>query len=361
MKICILGNGLTSLTLAKALVNQGIYVDIFCDDNEYVQNKIRTIGISKSNIEFFNRDISNIRELSWNLNKIEIYSENLNSEKILKFENNNECLFSIIKNDKLFNHLCQKLKKNKLFRFKKKIKKYEFIIKNYDLVFNCDPNNELSKKLFFKKIRKNYKSFAYATIIHHKKITNNNIAIQIFTKNGPFAFLPISQTETSIVYSVKNKKDLNLEGHIEKYNSRYNDKCIITKINKPIKFELKSLNLRSYYNNNIIAFGDNLHKLHPLAGQGFNMSLRDIKEILELIKYKKDLGLPLDSSIFLDFEKKIKHKNYIFSKSIDFIYEYFNLEYKLNNTFLSKSVQLLGKNKLLNNSFKKIADEGLIF
>ena len=29
MKVCILGNGLISLTLAKTLVNQGIYVDIF--------------------------------------------------------------------------------------------------------------------------------------------------------------------------------------------------------------------------------------------------------------------------------------------------------------------------------------------
>ena len=33
-------------------------------------------------------------------------------------------------------------------------------------------------------------------------------------------------------------------------------------------FELKSSNLRNYYKENILAFGDLLHKLHPLAGQG---------------------------------------------------------------------------------------------
>ena len=361
MKICIIGNGLTSLTLAKTLVNQGIYVDIYYKNNEYTQNKIRTIGISKSNTDFFNQNILDIQKLCWNINKIEIYNENLNLEKILKFENFNKSLFSIIRNDDLFNFLHQELKKNKFFKLKKKLKEEEIIIKKYDLVFNCDSNNELSKKLFFKKIDKNYKSFAYATIIHHKKINNNNIAIQIFTKNGPFAFLPISRTETSIVYSVKNKSDLNLEEHIKIFNSKYNDKCIINKIDKPIKFKLKSQNLRSYHYKNVLAFGDNLHKLHPLAGQGFNMSLRDIKDILELIKFRKNLGLPLDNSIFFDFEKKIKHKNYIFSKSIDFIYEYFNFENKLNNTFLSKSVQLLGRNKLFNNTFKKIADQGLIF
>ena len=361
MKICIIGNGLTSLTLAKTLVNQGIYVDIYYKNNEYTQNKIRTIGISKSNTDFFNQNILDIQKLCWNINKIEIYNENLNLEKILKFENFDKSLFSIIRNDDLFNFLYQELKKNKFFRLKKKVKEEEIIINKYDLVFNCDSNNELSKKLFFKKIDKNYKSFAYATIIHHKKVNNNNIAIQIFTKNGPFAFLPISRTETSIVYSIKNKSNLNLEEHINIFNSKYNDKCIINKIDKPFKFKLKSLNLRSYHYKNVLAFGDNLHKLHPLAGQGFNMSLRDIKDILELIKFRKNLGLPLDNSIFFDFEKKIKHKNYIFSKSIDFIYEYFNFENKLNNTFLSKSVQLLGRNKLFNNTFKKIADQGLIF
>ena len=286
MKICILGIGLTSITLAKTLVNQGIYVDIFPDDKGHILSKIRTLGISKSNVEFFNQYISNINKLSWNINKIEIYSEKLNKEKILSFKNKDKFLFSIIKNDVLYNFLFKELKKNKYLKIKKFTKDCELIAKNYDLVFNCDQNNQLSKKFFFKKINKNYKSFAYATIIHHKKIIDNSIAIQIFTKNGPFAYLPISQTETSVVYSVKDKKDIILEKYIKDFNFKYKKKYKITKIDKPIKFELKSLNLRSYHYKNILAFGDNLHKLHPLAGQGYNMSLRDIKEILELIKFK---------------------------------------------------------------------------
>ena len=40
MKICILGNGLTSLTLAKTLVKLDIHVDIFSDNNKYSQNKL---------------------------------------------------------------------------------------------------------------------------------------------------------------------------------------------------------------------------------------------------------------------------------------------------------------------------------
>ena len=59
--------------------------------------------------------------------------------------------------------------------------------------------------------------------------------------------------------------------------------------------------MRNYYFENILAFGDLLHKVHPLAGQGFNMSLRDIRELSKLIEEKINLGLDLDSSICYAF------------------------------------------------------------
>ena len=52
MKVCILGDGLVSLTLAKALVGLGIYVDIISIKKNQKFDKERTLGISKSNIEF---------------------------------------------------------------------------------------------------------------------------------------------------------------------------------------------------------------------------------------------------------------------------------------------------------------------
>ena len=52
MKVCIIGNGLIALTLAKALVNKGIYVDIIPNEKQKKHDKNRTLGISKSNIDF---------------------------------------------------------------------------------------------------------------------------------------------------------------------------------------------------------------------------------------------------------------------------------------------------------------------
>ena len=112
----------------------------------------------------------------------------------------------------------------------------------------------------------------------------------------------MSSTETSVVYSFRGKKNLDVKKLLEKYNTKYN----IIKINNFLSFELISSNLRSYYYKNIIAFGDLLHKIHPLAGQGFNMTIRDINEIYKIIKFKKEHGLDLDQSICVDFEKKKK-------------------------------------------------------
>ena len=355
MKVSILGNGITSLSLAKLLANQGIAVDIY-SNNEFKKNNIQTLGISKTNIDFFNEKILNIKKLLWKINKIEIYSENFENEKILDFFKNNEDLFFVIKNNDLYEYLKFELKKNKLVNFKKKINYQNFFKKNYNLIFNCDHNHTISKKFFYKNVFKNYNSFAYITVINHKKILDNHTASQIFTKKGPLAFLPISSNKTSIVYSIKGKKEFDIEPLISKYNTKYK----IVSIEKILRFSLSSSNLRSYYYENIIAFGDLLHKIHPLAGQGFNMTIRDIKEIYRLILLKKELGLDLNKSMGLEFEKNTKAKNFLFSNSVDFIHEYFSFENKINNNFLSKTVKLLGKNKIVNNFFTKFADNGIV-
>ncbi len=357
MKVCILGNGLTSLTLAKALVNKKIYVDIIEGKKVEKINYSRTIGISKSNVDFFIQNIINIKKIAWKLNKIEIFSDNLKKEKLLSFENNNNELFSIIKNYKLYEILKRSLSKTKYFKKIHSNNPLSYLTK-YNFVINIDYLNEMNNKYFNKKILKRYNSYAHTTVIKHEKKLNNT-AIQIFTKYGPLAFLPISNTETSIVYSIynsKNKKKSSIKDLIKKYNFKYE----IKKIDKIYSFELSSLSLRSYFHKNILAFGDLLHKVHPLAGQGFNMTIRDVKILMDIIQEKLDLGLPLDGSIGSEFEKKIKHKNYIFSNSIDFIYEFFNFERKLKNDVLSKSIQALGKSPSLNKIFTKIADKGTL-
>ena len=356
MNVCILGNGLTSLALAKTLVNKGVNVDIFFNKKKNKTNNDRTIGISKTNLEFFNKEILDINKLSWNIKKIEIYSENLNNERILDFQNTDQKLFSIIKNHELIDYLTKNLKKEKLCKFKKNLVNKKVLSYGYDLIINCEFSNFITKKFFSKRITKNYNNYAYTTIIKHSKIINNK-AIQIFTSKGPLAFLPISKFETSVVYSIKGDQTNDFKDLIRSYNKFYK----ILHINNFSRFKLQMSNLRNYYHGNILAFGDLLHKIHPLAGQGFNMTLRDIKIFSEIVQKKINLGLPLDLSVNDEFEKKSKHINYIFSNGIDFIYEFFNFETKTKSKIFSRTAKFLGKNLNLNKKFIEIADNGFLF
>ena len=357
MRVCILGGGLSSLTLAKALVNQKIYVDVKVSANSFQSGKSRTIGISKNNLEFFNKYILNIDKITWKLKQIHIFSDNLKKEKLLNFENSKNQLFSILKNYSLYSILEKSLKKNKYFK-KIILKRRKNDFESYDIVIVTDYFSLIAKKYFNKKIIKKYNSFAYTTIIEHKNISND-IATQIFTKDGPLAFLPISNNKTSIVYSINNSNIISSE-RIKDLIQNYNLKYKIKKIGKIESFELKSFNLRSYYNNKFLAFGDLLHKIHPLAGQGFNMTIRDIKIFLDLVKNRVNLGLPIDSSINSEFENKTKHINFIFANGVDLIHEFFNLERKIKNDNISKSIQFLGKNPSINKVFTTLADKGIL-
>jgi 2-octaprenyl-6-methoxyphenol hydroxylase len=102
-----------------------------------------------------------------------------------------------------------------------------------------------------------------------------------------------------------------------------------------------------------------LHRVHPLAGQGFNMTIRDLKILTKIIEDKIELGMQLDSLILDEFEKKTKDKNFVFSKAIDLIYESFNLDKKIKNKNFSKILRAIGKNKNFNNYLIKLADAGL--
>ena len=364
MNICLIGYGIPSLVLANILANRNIKISIFDDSKLKNKSNTRTLGIAKKNIEFLKEEKINLDNISWPINNIKIFNESNNDKEILNFGPVKDKLFSIIKNYQFINLLEKKTKKNKLIKLVKKNKNsfLNSIINNknkFDLVINFDSANKISKEIFFRRDLKNYNSEAYTTLIKHRKF-ENKLAHQIFTKIGPLAFLPLSKNKTSIVYSIYNSKHVDRKKIIHLIN-QHNIKYKIKKIEKIENFELTSFNLRSYYHNNILAFGDLLHRIHPLAGQGFNMTIRDVNIFINIIKNKIDLGLPIDRSVNYEFEKNLKHKNYIFSNSIDLVQEFFNFERKFNNNILSKSVKILGKNRFINKLFTKVADKGINF
>ena len=189
----------------------------------------------------------------------------------------------------------------------------------------------------------------------------NNVATQVFTNSGPIAFLPISNNKTSIVCSLDTKNKKYKESEVFDLINKNNPRYQIEDILKLSNFSLSFSTLRNYYHKNILAFGDSLHRIHPIAGQGFNMTIRDIKILSRIIQNKIDLGIQLDSSVLSDFENETQSKNFLFSNGVDFIYEIFNFDKGTKNKNLNNILKIIGKNKKLTNFFIKSADKGLNF
>ena len=247
MNICLIGSGISTLILANVLANRNIKVSIYEEDQPKKKLITRTLGISKNNFDFLINEKINIKRKSWSINKIKIFNEIVNSKEILNFvSNNNDEVFFIIKYEELINLLSINIKKNKFIK-KYKIKNSSFFNTildekdNYDLIFNFNEKNKISKFFFFNKTEKDYNSIAYTYLINHEKC-NNNIAHQIFTKFGPLAFLPCSKNQTSVVFSILNKKNIFLSSKIEDLILKYNRKYKIKSFSKLFfNFGLKPL------------------------------------------------------------------------------------------------------------------------
>ncbi len=363
MKICLIGKNLTNYVLAKNLASKNLNVEIIYNKNNKKNFSQRTLAISKDNFDYLLK-LNNQKKISaWPIKNIKIFCDQTDSEELFEFKKENKENFYLIKYDDIFKSFEIACKKNKKIKFNlvKRENKISSLFKqnNYNIVINSDNNTKLNNKYFNKKIEKNYNSYAYTGIISHKG-KKNNTAIQIFTKFGPIAFLPISKNKTSVVFSILKKyklKETQILELINKYNLNYN----LLEINALEKYDLKFFMLRNYVYKNILSFGDNAHRIHPLAGQGFNMTIRDIITLSALIDNRIDLGLDLDKSLLQDFQNKTKHLNYIFGMGVDFINEFFKLDNRTNNLISKNIFNILSKNKYLNKYATYVADKGINF
>jgi len=361
MNICLIGNGPTALVLAKILLSKNICVHHLIKSRKNRISKLRTIGISNTNVDYLEKFFPKLRNLGNPIKEIKIFNENNINKQILNFNYQNSIKFYVFKYQdliKYFNKFLAKENNIKTFLSKKFNTYSERFKKKYDIIIDTELNTQNSLKIFFSKINKDYNSTAYTTIINHDKI-NNNIARQIFTSHGPIAFLPLNENKTSIVISIKrsNKiidKDKILDV-IKKNNLIYKN----INFNSFESFNLKFSMLRKYKSDNILAFGDKLHTIHPLAGQGFNMSIRDIKVLSKLIDEKIKYGLPINKIILEEFEDLVKHKNVIFSTGIDFIYEFFLIEKKFPKVISKNLFNFLNRNKTFNKFSELLADKGI--
>ena len=186
--------------------------------------------------------------------------------------------------------------------------------------------------------------------------------MQFFLNEGPLAILPYKKDKFSVVWSIedqfyfKNKKTLHAYLRIKLSSLLKTNKIILGNIQSyPLKLLLK----KNYYKKNTIILGDGLHVVHPLAGQGFNLILRDIKKLKELISTNLRLGLPIkNSNIPKDFSKNRKPENFFIGLGIDTTRRFFkNSRYfdPIKESILNQ----FSKSEFLKKISKRVANIGL--
>ena len=352
-RICIVGDGLSGLLSAIALNNlPNLEIHLIAKKNKRLNDK-RTTAISASNFIFFQNIMSKFnKKLFWPSKKINLFYET--SDKKINFLNFNEDkknLMYVFENNKIKDILLDEIKKKKIKIIKKNIAKLSDL-DAYDLKVLClgRSSNIYQKIINSRSINKDYEEIALTGSIKHNFETVSTS--QFFLKEGPLAILPFSKNNFSFVWSVKknfvkkNIKSTITSKILELLKS--NKKIIVSNIQfYPLTLSLK----RTYYKNNALILGEGLHTIHPIAGQGFNLIMRDIKKLKDVLKYYTSLGISIQSSSALeDFSNHRKSENVITGLGIDLTHSFFK-----KNKLLDPFKEIILKNISKNNTFKKIS------
>ncbi len=124
----------------------------------------------------------------------------------------------------------------------------------------------------------------------------------------------------------------------------------------PLKLNLKT----KYFNKNILILGEGLHAMHPIAGQGFNLILRDIKKLQEILKYYSRIGISFKNSFALnDFYEQRKPENIIFSLGVDATHAFFK-QNKYLDPFKEIILKNIGKNNVIKKQFNKLSKKTFV-
>ena len=323
----IIGAGLIGCLAALELIKKNFKV-LVIDKNENLSSDNRTLAVNANSTDFL-KGLGlwkTLQSQSEPIKKIFI-SDYINSKKIT-FNHEPEFMGNVIFN------------KDLLLNARKKLKSKKSILLNVSLPISILKKDNLicikNKFYIFKKIilsaGKNFddkaihkKSFnqghqSFVGFFNHSK-NHNNFAYEFFTKTGPLAVLPAPHKDklfSTFIYSSKIKVSHNdLKNLIRKNFSQSHGLIVFEK--KINSFQL-SPHLSYPINRNFLLLGDNLRSIHPVAGQGWNLGIKDI-QTLSVVLDQYSLDDPILEKIYFS-RRNIESTLYLnFTSFLNFLYE----------------------------------------
>lgn len=133
-----------------------------------------------------------------------------------------------------------------------------------------------------------YEQTAIVTTVK-TSLPHNNVAFERFTSSGPLAMLPINNDECSVVWTRTHEQadDLmssNEDDFIEQLQSCFGYPLGQLTITAPRRaFPLSLIQADRMTSGRAVIIGNAVHQLHPVAGQGFNLGIRDVVQLAEML------------------------------------------------------------------------------
>ncbi len=134
---------------------------------------------------------------------------------------------------------------------------------------------------------------------------HHNIAYERFTDTGPLALLPLNDCDDtsnrySLVWTLKNNQldqylILNDDDFLAALQKRFGERAgTFIKTGKRVSYPLSLMRTKETVRARLAIIGNAAHTVHPVAGQGFNLGLRDVASLAQIIaeahQQQNDIG-----------------------------------------------------------------------
>ena len=141
-----------------------------------------------------------------------------------------------------------------------------------------------------------YEQTALVTTVTATK-AHQNVAYERFTGSGPLALLPLNTHDCAVVWTRKNDEANalmlgNKTDFIDQLQTCFGWRLGELKLSAPRRaFPLSLIRAEKMVSQRAVIIGNAAHQLHPVAGQGFNLGLRDVMVLAQMLQnHEGDIG-----------------------------------------------------------------------